>query len=69
VGKRPSSVAFLLVVALAWFAAGVVSYFELHAHWKLIPTIVFAGIGLLYLRGGLTAYLRREGPAPSGGRK
>jgi len=51
----------LLLVALAWVAAGIVSLVAFHASWKLIPVIVFFGIGLLYLRAAGTAYLRQTG--------
>ena len=66
VGRRPSSPTFLLAVAVAWLAASVFAFFGLHAGWKLIPTICFAGVGLLYLRGAAGAYLRRPGPSASG---
>lgn len=63
VGKHPSPPGFLLVVALAWFAAAVGALVILHSSWKLIPVVVFAGIGVLYLRGAMSAYLRRPGPS------
>ncbi|HEU5002127.1 MAG TPA: hypothetical protein VFW71_05035 [Actinomycetota bacterium] len=62
VGKHPSPPGFLLAVALAWFAAAIGALVILHAGWKLIPVVVFAGIGLLYLRGAMNSYLRRPGP-------
>lgn len=63
VGKHPSPPGFLLLVALAWFAAAIGALVLLTAGWKLIPVVVFAGIGLLYLRGAMGGYLRRSGSA------
>jgi len=65
VGKRPSNPGFLAAIAVMWFAAAIASVFVLHASWKPIPIIVFAGIGFLYLRGAAGAYSRRE-PPPEG---
>jgi hypothetical protein len=45
-GRRPTSPAFLLLLALTWIAAGVVD-------------IVFVGIGLLFLRGAAVTVVRR----------
>jgi hypothetical protein len=61
VGRRPTNPAFLLLVALAWIGAGVVALVAFHAGWKLVPVIVFFGLGLLYLRAAGTAYLRQTG--------
>jgi hypothetical protein len=61
VGRRPTNPAFLLLVALVWVAAGIFALVKFHASWKLIPVIVFFGIGLLYLRAAGTAFLRQTG--------
>jgi hypothetical protein len=58
-GRRPTSPAFLLLLALTWIAAGVVDLVALDASWKLIPGIVFVGIGLLFLRGAAVTVVRR----------
>jgi hypothetical protein len=60
VGKRPSQPGFLLLLAVMWIGAGVVALTRLHAGWKLIPGIVFIGIGLLFLRGAATTVVRRD---------
>ena len=60
VGRRPSPPALLFVVSLSWIATGVVALVALTASWKLIPGIVFIGIGLMYLRGALTTVARRS---------
>lgn len=60
VGKRPSSPANLLVLGLAWIVCGVLALVALEASWKLIPGAVMIGIGLLFLRGGLTSVARRD---------
>ena len=59
VGKRPSNPAVLALVGMIWLAAAVGAYVGLRTSWKLIVIVVFAGIGLLYLRGAAGAYLRR----------
>ena len=64
VGRHPSPPALLAVIAVAWLAASVYTLVRLHASWKLIPVVVFAGIGLLYLRAAAMSYLRREPPDP-----
>ena len=64
VGKRPSNPGFLLVVGVMWLAAAVIAEVGLHSSWKLIIVVVFAGIGLLYLRGAAGSYLRRGGGGP-----
>ncbi len=43
-----------------WIAAGVVALAVMTASWKLIPGVVFIGVGLLYLRGALTLVARRS---------
>jgi hypothetical protein len=48
-----------------WFAVAIFAFFGLHASWKLIPVVCFAGIGLLYLRGAAGAYLRRPTGPPT----
>jgi hypothetical protein len=65
VGKRPSPPANLFVVGLAWVVCGIGAFFVLHASWKIVPGVVFIGIGVLFLRGALTAVVRhdrRRGP-------
>lgn len=65
VGKRPSRPLLLFVCALMWFTVAIFAYLGLHAGWKLIPTICFAGLGFLYLRGAAGAYSRRPGGEPT----
>jgi len=60
VGKRPSSPGFLFGIGLVWILCGVYALFSLHATWKLVPGVVFIGIGLLWLRGAITASARRD---------
>jgi len=63
-GRRPSSPGFLLLVSLMWIGSGVVALVALHASWKLVPGIVFVGIGLLFLRGAAATVVRRSDPRP-----
>jgi hypothetical protein len=58
-GRRPASPVLLLVVALMWIAAGIWALVALAAGWKLVPGIVFIGLGLLYLRGAAATVARR----------
>ena len=60
VGRRPTPPAMLFAVAGMWIVAGIVALVALSASWKLVPGIVFIGIGLLYLRGALTTVARRN---------
>jgi hypothetical protein len=50
----------LFAIAAMWIVVGVVALVALSAAWKLIPGVVFIGIGLLYLRGALTTVVRRD---------
>ena len=58
-GRRPTSPGLLLAVALLWIGAGTIDLVALTASWKLVPGIVFIGIGLLYLRGAAATVARR----------
>ena len=59
VGRRPSPPALLFAIAGMWIAVGVIAFVVMSAAWKLVPAIVFIGIGLLYLRGAVTTVARR----------
>ncbi|HLW16352.1 MAG TPA: hypothetical protein VKV69_03205 [Actinomycetota bacterium] len=60
VGKRPSQPGFLLLLGIVWIASGIFALAKLHAGWKLVPGIVFIGIGLLFVRGAATTVVRRS---------
>ena len=60
VGRRPSNPGFLMVVGLVWVAAGIYALFALTASWKLIPAIVFIGVGLFFIRGAAATYVRHD---------
>jgi hypothetical protein len=62
VGKRPSSPGLLAIVGVMWIVAGVVVFALLTATWKLVPGVVFIGIGLFYIRGAILTMARRGGP-------
>jgi hypothetical protein len=49
-----------MVVGLAWIAAAVYAVFALTASWKLVPVIVFIGVGLFFIRGAAASYVRRD---------
>jgi hypothetical protein len=48
------------LIAALWLACGVLVATKLDASWRLVPTIVFIGVGLFYLRAGLQTVVRRE---------
>ena len=60
VGRRPSSPTFLLAVGIVWILCGVYALVALNASWKLVPGVVFIGVGLLWLRGAVTAGARQD---------
>ena len=60
VGRRPSPPLLLFGIAASWVVVGVVALTALSASWKLVPGIVFIGIGAMYLRAALTTVARRD---------
>ena len=60
VGRRPSNPGFLLLLGVIWIVCGVVALVGLSASWKLIPAIVFIGIGGLFIRGAVSTLARRD---------
>ena len=60
VGRRPSNPALIMLVGLIWVGCGVYALFSLTASWKLIPAILFVGIGLFFIRGAAATYVRRD---------
>ena len=60
VGRRPSNPGFLLALGIVWIVCGMVALVTLSAGWKLIPAIVFVGIGGLYIRAAATTVVRRS---------
>jgi hypothetical protein len=49
-----------MMVGVAWVAAGIYALFALTASWKLIPAIVFIGVGLFFIRGAASTYVRHD---------
>ncbi|HKA03804.1 MAG TPA: hypothetical protein VKD67_05725 [Acidimicrobiales bacterium] len=60
VGRRPPLPAVPIMSGLMWVVVGVVILVAFTASWKWIVGIVCIGVGLLFLRGGLAAYLRQH---------
>src|SRR4051812_30456037 len=60
VGRRPSPPGLLFLLAAMWIVSGVIAGISLDVSWKLVPAIVFIGIGLLYLRSAVTTLVRRN---------
>jgi hypothetical protein len=50
----------LAAVGVMWVVVGIVALVSLHVTWRLVPGIVFIGIGLLYLRAAAATSLRRS---------
>jgi hypothetical protein len=48
------------MVGLAWVACGVIALFAMTASWKLIPAVVFIGLGLYFIRGAAATYVRHD---------
>jgi len=48
------------VIGGVWIACGLAAFFGLSVSWKLVPAVVFVGIGLLFLRGAFTTVARHE---------
>lgn len=69
IGRRPSSTGFLLLVSAMWVAVGIIVLFTLHTGWKLVPSIVFIGIGLMFFRGFGSTVMRRQQRQPPGPRR
>jgi hypothetical protein len=65
VGRRPSNPVFLALVGVLWIGAGFVALLGLQASWKLVPGIVFIGVGLFYVRGAATTAVRRSSAPPA----
>jgi hypothetical protein len=53
-----------MLVGLMWIACGSVALFALKAGWRLVPAIVFIGIGLFYVRAASATIVRRESRKP-----
>jgi hypothetical protein len=60
VGRRPSSLGFLLLVSVMWLAVGIVVLVGVSASWHIVPGIVAIGIGLFFLRGAAASLVRRD---------
>ena len=60
VGRRPSNPSFLALIGLVWIACGIIALVNLSAGWRIIPGIVFIGIGVFFLRGALVTMARRD---------
>jgi len=43
-----------------WVAVGLVELFALSATWRIVPAIVFIGIGAFFLRGAAITVTRRD---------
>jgi hypothetical protein len=54
----------LLVIGLMWVAAGVIALFAMTAGWRFVPAVVFAGVGLYFVRGASATILRRQRRSP-----
>jgi hypothetical protein len=60
IGRRPSGPGFLALVAVMWIAVGIILFLTLKSGWRLVPSIVAVGIGLMFLRGAMATVVRRD---------
>jgi hypothetical protein len=60
VGRRPPVPGVPIMTGLMWIIVGVVILVWFTAGWKWAVGIVCIGVGLLFLRGGLVAYVRQR---------
>jgi hypothetical protein len=60
VGRRPPVPAVPIMSGLMWIIVGVAIFIAFTASWKWAVGIVCIGVGLLFLRGGLAAYVRQR---------
>ena len=60
VGKRPSSPAYLFMVAALWIVAGGAILQFSSLSFKLVPGVFAIGVGLFFLRGALQTIVRHE---------
>jgi len=49
-----------LLIGVAWVGCGIVAFVTFTVSWKLIPAVVFVGIGLLWIRGAVNAAVRQD---------
>jgi len=48
------------MVGVLWIVAGLIELFALDATWRIVPAIVFVGIGAFFLRGAAITVTRRD---------
>jgi ABC-type siderophore export system fused ATPase/permease subunit len=49
-----------ILAGAMWVVVGVVALLTFSASWRYVVGIVAIGVGLLFLRGGLTALVRQD---------
>jgi hypothetical protein len=60
VGRRPPQPIVPIASGLMWIGVGVVAFVSFSSGFKFVVGIFAVGVGLLFLRGGLTAALVRQ---------
>jgi hypothetical protein len=60
VGRRPSPPLVPLLSGTMWIIVGIAMFVVLTAGWRFIVGGVCIGVGLLFVRGGLVAIVRRS---------
>jgi hypothetical protein len=60
VGRRPPQPMVPIVSGVMWIVVGIVVLVSFHAGFKFVIGIFAIGVGLLFLRGGLTAAARQQ---------
>ena len=49
-----------VLAGLMWLVVGIIALVTFTASWKYVVGIVAIGVGLLFLRGGITALVRQD---------
>ena len=56
--RRPANPVLLMLVGLIWAVCGIYVLFSVTATWKVIPAILFLGIGMFFIRIAAVTYTR-----------
>ena len=60
VGRRPPNPMVPIVSGVMWIVIGVIMMTSFTASWRYVVGAVCIGVGLLFVRGGLAAFIRQS---------
>ena len=58
--RKPAPPWFLVLIGVLWIAVGFVIALRVEGSWRILPALVFAVVGVAYLRAALNATMRRN---------